>query len=132
MKRILVIDDDVKTTSPLVDDLIATYGFEVVYLESPKDVISILKGSKFDIVILDIMMPTPNNWTSDQLRRAEKGLSTGVVLHEWIREEHPELPVVIYSAKKVTIAHPKTVTLHKPELTSRIVEELEKIICNEK
>jgi DNA-binding response OmpR family regulator len=132
MKKILVIDDDVKITRPLVMDLKATYGFDVVWLDTAYDVFKTLKGSTFNAVILDIMMPVPEDWSFDEQRRSEKGLSTGLIIHEKIRNEYPNLPIIIYSAKKVSIKDHLTKFLSKPEFPEIIVENLEKLMSHGK
>jgi len=132
MKRILIIDDDAKLTKPLVSDLNATHGLEVVWLETAYDIVKTLKGSTFDAVILDIMMPIPEDWSSDEQRRSEQGLSTGIVLFYKIRKDQPKLPILIYSAKKVLIQDKFTIVLTKPEFPEVIVENLEKLMSYEK
>lgn len=63
MKRIAVVDDN--------DDLLFTikYGinkidktFEVVTFNDPNIFLKSLKKEKFDIILLDIMMPQKNGW----------------------------------------------------------------------
>jgi len=99
MKKILLVDEDEKTLSPFVKDLIETYQFEITWLKKADDVVETLKGTKFDIVILDVMMPIPEKWTPDEHRRAEHGFSTGTVLFQKIRQGFPDLPVLFYTAK---------------------------------
>ena len=132
MKKILLIDDDIKTMRSLVDDLMYTHGFEVVHLETCDNVIETLNSSRFDIMILDIMMPIPSNWTLDEERRSKEGLSTGEVLYEKIRKVFPELPILIYSAKEVKpFNDKKTVILRKPELPAEIVNRINKLTSHE-
>lgn len=132
MKRILIVDDDIKITSYLNDDLKSSFGFEVLWLVSADDVIKTLTGSKFDAMILDIMMPIPEEWSFDETRRSMDGLSTGLILLEKIRALFPKLPIVIYSAKKVTVTDKYVVTLNKPEISFEIVEQLNKLMSNAK
>jgi len=133
MKKILIVDDDITTIRPLAEDLEFTFGFKVVHLESAKYVIDTLIGSRFDLLILDIMMPIPDNWSFDDTRRSVNGLSTGEVLYEKIRKEFSELPILIYSAKPIVFKiDNKTIILRKPELHSEIVNRINKLISNEK
>jgi len=131
MKRILIIDDDVKITRLLVNDLINKHRFEVVWLQTAYDILKTLKGSLFDAVILDIMMPIPEDWTIDEKRRSANGLATGIILFEKIRNVYPLIPIIIYSAKKATIKDKYTSFLSKPEFPDVIVEHLNKLISNE-
>jgi CheY-like chemotaxis protein len=128
MKKILLVDDDIKTMRSLVEDLQITYGFEVVHLGIIDNVIEVLNGSRFDIMILDIMMPIPSGWSFDEIRRSSEGISTGEVLYEKIRNTFPELPILIYSAKEVKpFIDKKTIILRKPELPSEIVNRINKL-----
>ena len=131
INKILIVDDDVKMPSYLKNDLQKSYAFDVVRLETALEVLNTLNGSIFDAIILDIMMPIPKGWSQDQERRAESGLSTGLILYEQIRMAYPLLPIVIYSAKNITVKDKHTCILRKPELTSEIVEQLYKLMENE-
>lgn len=132
MKKILIVDEDVKIMSYLDADLKSTHNFDVIWLTSAEKVIETLSSSVFDAIILDIMMPIPPDWSSDEQRRAESGLSTGIVLFEKIRVQFPSIPIIVYSAKRVSIEDKYTSILRKPVLNSEIVEHLNKLINNEK
>lgn len=132
MKRILIVDDDKKTLSYLKEDLIKSYQFDVTYLESVDNVLLTLKGSRYDAVILDIMMPVSEKWSRDEQTNSEKGLSTGLILLKQIRAQFPKIPIVIYTAKKnLSVMDQYTVTLMKPEFNKVIVEHLNKLISHE-
>jgi DNA-binding response OmpR family regulator len=132
MKKILFVDDDVKTINPLYKDLVSLHLFDILWLLNAEEVMDVLRGSKFDAIILDIMMPTPEAWSLDEQRRTELGLSTGLILFEKIRLEFSKMPILIYTAKQnVSINNKYTFTLRKPELSSEIVERLNKMIENE-
>ena len=131
MKKILIVDDDVKTTRPLVEHLEAS--FSILHLDSADNVLETIQGSQFDAVILDIMMPIPDSWTFDEKRRSDSGLSSGEVLYEKIREVHPDLPILIYSAKNPENIErdAKTSILRKPELYLEVVNRINKLIGHE-
>jgi len=133
MKTILLIDDDFSTSRPLIQDLESESDFKFVYVVSPDDALDSLKGCKFDAIILDIMMSIPNDWSNDEKRSSESGLSTGEVLFKKIREICPDIPILIYSAKKIQsiTKNEKTDILRKPELFSEIVTRIDKLLSHE-
>ena len=132
-KCILIVDDDVKSTPFLHNDLKETHHFDVTFLQSADDVLLTLKGSRYDAVILDIMMPVPEDWSRYEKTNSEKGLSTGLILFKKIRAEFPQIPIVIYTAKKnMSIMDQFTVILEKPEFNAVIVEHLNRLMNNEK
>jgi len=128
MKKILLVDDDTKAMSYLIDDLKNTYHFDVEWLKDAGKVLDTLNGSLFNAIILDIMMPIPQNWSTDEQKRAESGLSTGLILCEKIRAQFPTIPIVIYSAKRVSIVDKYTSILRKPVLNSEAVEHLNNLM----
>jgi len=130
--KILLIDDDKKVTQYLFDELKATYNFDVNWIEEASDALDSLKGTQYDAIILDVMMPVPDSWSNDEQRRAESGLSTGTVLFKKIRELYKEVPILIYSAKGGIQTDEFSYYFRKPELTKTIVEQLKKLIKNEK
>jgi DNA-binding response OmpR family regulator len=132
MKKVLLIDDDLGgILSYLMEDL-KFYGFTVTAINKSEDVLECLKANQFHAIILDIMMPMPEAWSLDEQRRSELGLSTGLILFEKIRLEFSEMPILIYTAKhNVEINNKYTFTLRKPELSSEIVERINKMIDNE-
>ena len=113
MKKILIVDDDVKIISYLKDDLTNTYHFDVNWLTEAGNVMETLNGAQFDAIILDIMMPVPSFWTDDETRRAECGLRTGIVLFEKIRSQFPFIPIIIYTAKAPTLEDLYTIYIRK-------------------
>ena len=60
-KRILHVDDD-SDTSIVVKTILEKAGYEVISKTSGKDVLEAVKKSKFDLVLLDIMMPDMSGW----------------------------------------------------------------------
>ena len=80
-KTILIVDDDAKLRE-LLDEYLASYGFEVLMLPDGVTVLKIIQLKAPDLVILDIMLPDRN------------GLE---VLRE-IRM-HSRIPVIMLTAK---------------------------------
>ena len=55
-KRILIVDDEKDIVSVLVRKL-TTYGYEAASAGNGKEALGIIKNEKFDLIILDILMP---------------------------------------------------------------------------
>jgi DNA-binding response OmpR family regulator len=55
-KRILVADDQDEVLSLLKDSL-ADYDFEVMVCKEPKNILSLIKSFKPDLILLDLLMP---------------------------------------------------------------------------
>ena len=127
MSRTLLIEDD----RFLIEDLstfIEYEGHTCKVYTGPDDVLdNIQKLGDFDVVILDIMMSR-----GSYLQDEDPGFETGELLYLRIRENFPELPIIIISAKnfddmKIDFAKEEHVdTVSKPfdstasELISRI------------
>jgi DNA-binding response OmpR family regulator len=54
--RILVVDDQDDVLS-LLEDSLADYDFEVMACKEPKNVLSLIKSFKPDLILLDLLMP---------------------------------------------------------------------------
>lgn len=67
--RILVIDDD-PVIRLLVDGTLREADFEVVTVDSGKKAISVFEENPFDLIVLDVMMPGIDGYTTCQLFRA--------------------------------------------------------------
>ena len=128
MKKILIIDDDINYTPSLKQNIEDSNEFKVVWIEEPGEAMTELSMGKYDAVILDIMMPTPDSWGNSARREADKGLATGIVLFNQIRERYPHLPILIYSAKEGIQTDKYSYYIRKPELSTVIVQQLNKLI----
>lgn len=85
--RILVVDDDRRMARTLVD-ILKVQGYEAEAAYSGPEALEEVKEKRFDCVVADIKMPEIN----------------GVELYKAIKEEQPDLPVVLmtaYSADKL-------------------------------
>src|SRR5262249_4866008 len=54
--RVLIVDDEVALMRALCDTL-RTQGFETVGVSAPKDALVTLQESRFDLLLVDLMMP---------------------------------------------------------------------------
>jgi PAS domain S-box-containing protein len=83
-KTILVVDD-MDDERKLVSDLLSSAGFKILESSGWESALNIIRGSKLDLVILDIEMPEIN----------------GLELLDIIRKDFPieKLPVVLYSSR---------------------------------
>ncbi len=79
-KKILIIDDD-KFYSESISELLNYYGFKVSYAETGNLGLEMLKKDKFDLLLLDFILPDIN---------------PKIILSE-IKKKYPELPVYIIS-----------------------------------
>jgi len=60
-KKIIVIDDDTAVTD-LLSVLLRSHGFDVQATNNSVDGLSSIRDQKFDLVILDLMMPEMDGW----------------------------------------------------------------------
>lgn len=59
--KIIVIDDDTAVTD-LLSVLLRTHGFDVQATNNSIEGLNLIKKEKFDLVILDLMMPEMDGW----------------------------------------------------------------------
>ena len=94
MSNVLLIDDD----RFLIDDLktfIEYAGHTCIIYTGADEVIDNLDSlNQFDAIILDIMMSR-----GAYLQQEDLSFETGELLYQRIRERHPDLKVIIISAK---------------------------------
>ena len=81
-KTILIVDDetDIRT---VVGELLTGHGYNVVQAKDGAEALILLRKSKFDLMVLDIMMPKMNGY---QVMDALKSII-------------PQLPVIMLTAK---------------------------------
>lgn len=85
MFKLLVVDDD-KNTRFLIKELFETEYYTVKTANDGKEALALLDTEKFDLAIVDLMMPKVNGYEfTEQLRSFDK-----------------ELPVLMISAKQLT------------------------------
>jgi len=81
MKHILIIDDD-PAVRDVLNEIVATFGYDPHPVDSAKEAVSRLTKGRIDLIFLDISMP---EITGDQLL-------------EFIRKKGFQTPVVVISA----------------------------------
>jgi len=59
--KIIVIDDDAAMTE-LMSILLTTQGFIVTEVNSSKDGLGLIRENKYDLVMVDLMMPEMDGW----------------------------------------------------------------------
>ncbi len=78
--KVLVVDDK-KIVADVFDFTLGYSGHQVSCVTDPNEAIKLVKTQKFDIVFLDLILPTID----------------GVVLLKKLRKDAPDLPVVMMS-----------------------------------
>jgi len=81
MKKIMILDDDKKFRS-LMSRLLVSEGYVVVECQNALEANSLIKGSKTELLLLDIKMPEVD----------------GGIFYEILGMFHPELKVIVVSA----------------------------------
>jgi CheY-like chemotaxis protein len=122
MKNILIIDDS-KSVNYLVESLRDLH-YQVTWIKNAMDVLDNIKKCRYDSIILDIMMPIPENWSDEDQIKSDNGLLTGIILFKKIREINAKIPIIIYSAKSSEAVDILSVYIRKPETIENIVDKL--------
>jgi CheY-like chemotaxis protein len=128
MKKILYIEDE----KFLLEQIqIALVDFDIVTASSAVEGMELVDQMDFDAVLLDIMMPPPDDIDPEIVGY---GRTTGVEICRRIRNLKPYLPIVILSVArdpgilgKVKAAGANEI-LHKPALPNKIIETLNKVL----
>ena len=79
--RVLVVDDEKELVRDLLD-LLEDEGYAAEGAQSGSEAQAKLESGRYDLVLSDVRMPPPD----------------GIALLRWIREMHPELPVLLLTA----------------------------------
>lgn len=82
MSRILMVEDDPQITE-LLETYLDKYGLEVLSVSLPSVALEKLKVERYDLVLLDLGLPEMD----------------GLELCRQIKADHPELPVIISTAR---------------------------------
>lgn len=95
MKKLLIVDDEILLVQSIIDRVeLDLDGVEVINKETGSDGIKAIEAEKFDVVILDMMLPLGSDLN---LPKEEPDLMYGVYILRKIREKRPNLPVICYS-----------------------------------
>lgn len=76
-KKILIVDDDKKLTE-IVEKYFSQYEFEVVIANDGNDIESLIKQKKPDVILLDVMLPDTNGF--DILRKVQKEFDIPIIM----------------------------------------------------
>ncbi|MEO8664425.1 MAG: response regulator, partial [Ignavibacteria bacterium] len=77
MKKILLIDDDIKLTE-LLTDYLEKYNYKIDSYDNPVDALKHLASHQYDLVILDYMLPEMDGF--ETLKELRKTNSIPVVM----------------------------------------------------
>lgn len=120
MSRIAIIDDDpdILDASSLV---LTSKGYEVITASNPDDGYKIVKESKPDLIILDVMMNEPDD---------------GFFLAQKFRKENINIPILMYTSVSKSIGMdfginemvPVDDFVEKPISPEQLVAKVEKLL----
>ena len=89
MKKILVIDDNPRNNSIFTEPLSKYYKVEVMM--SLESIERIMKHKMYDLLVIDVMMPTQNTKSASEL-------TTGLYFYQdSIKDNYPNLKVLFWS-----------------------------------
>ena len=138
-KHILFFDDEKFTSESLIKNLVDNYGYNIHHVSQLKLLFDELHTKHYDLIILDIMAPIPDNiqektlFSEAEIIKMCDGSNTGVVVAEkiWSLEEYSNVPILFITAKrtKPNLSKPKTSIIRKPELAAIISEEIQKLLA---
>lgn len=115
-RRILVVDDSELMTS-LVEEALNAWGADVVAVNSGQNAMLLASFGRFDLVLLDLIMPQPDGWAVLQfLKNTQPDLVQRTVVVTADRYDGKAVGVL----ERDGIAH-----LSKPFM----LEELRKVVC---
>jgi CheY-like chemotaxis protein len=142
-KRILFIDDEPEFIYPQIEAL-EDSGYEVVLKTNPDEGFSELLKNDYDLIILDIIMPTFNYITQETIPGSSiSSNESGVDLHRKIVDtpKLSKIPIVFLSVVRGHDIRAKLIDgelkrghkptfITKPASSSTVVEEVEKVLHN--
>ena len=141
-KKVLFFDDEPFITAALTHSL-ELFGWKVTLVSEIDDLFKELKTRQFDILILDLMAPIPNqenkyiNFTLDEIdaMKDAQGTNVGVILAKKIwNKMKKSIPILFLSAKKNPIPEDlelKRITcdyLRKPQFARAVDEKLKELL----
>lgn len=112
--RILLVDGDVETLPGYVDEL-TNSGLAVEMAQTPMEALQKFRDTKFDAVILDIMMPSAETGFGDI--SIDHGPNAGLKLAELFGEIRPEVPILLFTIRWLSSKH---------QLSGNVVDVLNK------
>ena len=120
-KRIIVVDDD-KEIREIVHFALTRTGFDVEVAANGQQLLELLRGSRPDLILLDVMMPGQNGYQLCYLLRSDPRTNTIPII---IMTAHVES---IYERISVDVGAADHVTkpFHPLELVDKIREVLQR------
>jgi signal transduction histidine kinase len=114
-ERILVIDDETNIRSTLAE-FMALSGYDVDTAQDGREGMDFLGGRTYDLVLLDLRMP---------------GMD-GIAVTEWIRETHPDVPVIVMTGHATVESSIKALRLGAYDYVQKpfTLDEIERTIGN--
>lgn len=113
--KILFVDDDVYFMSTYVDALQKRAAVSVrnAAVDALDEIKNNAQNQKYDCVVLDVMMPSPQGWEA----RTEDGLFTGVEVLKECREQiiNASLPILVLTNNELEKVKTKVNALNFPE-----------------
>ena len=106
-KRILIADDD-----PDIVDLLETYykrkGFEVIVVTNGKDALQKIESEKFDLVLMDVMMPYIDGYHVTYEVTSKFGVAAPKVIIMTSRDVASERGIAMLSGAQDVVQKPFT------------------------
>lgn len=137
-KNILIFDDQAWLAKDLKDGLEEFGFYNVKLISNLKDFFSELDNSKYDLLILDVMIAMillddidHNHFSDTERRLMNKGEDFGEVLFKKIRSTSgfENFPVIFYTAKRsVNVSDINTRYIRKPELIEDIHLKIQELL----
>jgi signal transduction histidine kinase len=114
-ERVLVIDDETNIRSTLAE-FMALSGYEVDTAQDGRHGMDLLGGREYDLVLLDLRMP---------------GMD-GIAVTEWIRETHPDVPVIVMTGHATVESSIRALRLGAYDYVQKpfTLDEIERTIGN--
>lgn len=128
-KKVLVVDNDILYTKPLLDRLLMEE-YEVTYAQAVDEALEAVEQD-LDVVILDLMMPRGPYGPHE----SDNGSKTGILLARDFARRKPDLPVIVLTVRDdESIKHEAWKVPNvkgyriKPVLPSVVVEEIRSLL----
>jgi CheY-like chemotaxis protein len=97
-KKILWLDDERGRITYLITHLKRLY--ELYIAESTYEAMDFLKTNIFNLIILDVMIITPNGTIEidGKIIQTHSGIDTGLIFYDkWIKENIKDTPLIVYT-----------------------------------
>ena len=94
---ILFVDDEIRDMESFVQELKFEFGKEAVkFIQNVDEALEYLEEnkSKIQLLLLDNMMPSGKIFKD---KPTKQGLRTGIFFYKYIRQQYPDLPVIIFT-----------------------------------